>query len=265
MPSTPSTSKISPGDHCSTAPSAWMSPGSSSIPSGTITSPMALHILPASRARDGPFKIFEAASTTADQLQLSGAIDAITFPNLVEGVDVAFASVDVDVPQGQATVTFVGANGSYTVGSVALGYNQTFAAGESHVLEGDILNPTLELGPIREIILSFATTSSWGKVQILTIPREGPLDEFVTKRPPSTPTTIVPTTFDLLPHCRRRSIAPRTSDSAKSLELHAAGPSPAVTRNPAQLPIQPIHTRSLSITCPRPARVCTQTRRSITR
>jgi uncharacterized delta-60 repeat protein len=110
----------------------------------------------------------------------SAALDAITFPNLRPDVRVALASVEVAAVD-TALVTFVGTNGSYTV-KVARGTTQTAAAGESHVLTGSLLNPSIELGPIREIVLD-SQNAYFSNLKILAIPGNGPLDEFVTAAP----------------------------------------------------------------------------------
>jgi uncharacterized delta-60 repeat protein len=107
------------------------------------------------------------------------AVDAITFPNLRPDVRVGLASVDVSDSAG-ADVTFVGANGSYTF--VVTRSKQTAAADEAQVLQGDPLDPTLELGPIREIILA-SPDATFSDIQILVIPGQGPLDDFVTAEP----------------------------------------------------------------------------------
>jgi uncharacterized delta-60 repeat protein len=131
---------------------------------------------------------FQSASNFA--LHLSGATDTITFPELRADVQIGLVSVDV-APFGPSDVTFVGDNGTYTAHVVA-GDNETISAGESHVLKSDADgNPTLELGPIREIILDSAD-ADFDNVKILVIPGQGPLDDFVTAAPD------VPTTIDLL-------------------------------------------------------------------
>jgi uncharacterized delta-60 repeat protein len=131
---------------------------------------------------------FQSASNFA--LHLSGTTDTITFPDLRADVQVGLVSVDVS-PFGPADVTFVGDNGTYTA-HVEAGENETISAGESHVLQSDADgNPTLELGPIREIILDSAN-ADFDNVKILVIPGQGPLDDFVTAPPD------MPTNFDLL-------------------------------------------------------------------
>jgi hypothetical protein len=125
-------------------------------------------------------------------LRLTGATDTITFPNLRPDVHVGFASVDVNAGT-DAYVRFVGDNGTYTA-HVGTGDQETVSAGESHVLQRDgDGNPTLELGPIREIVLD-SSFASFDNVKLLVIPGQGPLDDFVTAAP-GTPITI-----DLLDH-----------------------------------------------------------------
>jgi uncharacterized delta-60 repeat protein len=109
------------------------------------------------------------------------ALDAITFPNLRPDVHVGLASVDVSAVEA-GRVTFVGTNGSYTVDVPAGTITETVAAGESHVLEGTLLNPTLELGPIRAVILD-AQNAFFYNLKVLVIPGQGPLDDFVTVAP----------------------------------------------------------------------------------
>jgi uncharacterized delta-60 repeat protein len=122
-------------------------------------------------------------------LELTGAADAITFPNLRADVHVGLVSVVVTA-ESEAYVTFVGDNGAYTV--LAGGANETVAAGESQALETDADgNPTLELGPIRGIVLD-SSAAVFDTVKILVIPGQGPLDDSVTAPPGTT------TTFDLL-------------------------------------------------------------------
>jgi hypothetical protein len=58
---------------------------------------------------------------------------------------------------------------------------------------GSDLNPTLELGPIREIIID-STNAVIANVTLLAIPAQGPLDDFITARPDQ------PTTVDVLFH-----------------------------------------------------------------
>jgi uncharacterized delta-60 repeat protein len=117
------------------------------------------------------------------------ALDAITFPNLRPDVHVGLASVDV-AAVGSAHVTFVGANGAYTV-DIPAGMSQTASAGESHVLEGTLLNPSVELGPIREIILD-SKNAYFYNLKVLVIPGGGPLDDFVTAAPgTSTPIDVL--------------------------------------------------------------------------
>jgi uncharacterized delta-60 repeat protein len=131
---------------------------------------------------------YQSASNFA--LHLSGATDTITFPDLRADVHIGLVSVDV-APFGPADVTFVGDNGTYTA-QVGVGEIGTISAGESHVLQTDADgNPTLELGPIREIILDSAN-ADFDNVKILVIPGQGPLDDFVIAPPD------MPTTFDLL-------------------------------------------------------------------
>jgi uncharacterized delta-60 repeat protein len=108
------------------------------------------------------------------------ALDAITFPNLRPDVHVGLASLVVAAIQ-PARVTFVGADGAYTV-VVPAHATQTAAAGESHVLVGTALNPSLELGPIREIILD-SQDAFFYNLKALVIPGAGPLDDFVTVAP----------------------------------------------------------------------------------
>jgi uncharacterized delta-60 repeat protein len=128
---------------------------------------------------------FQSASNFA--LHLSGATDTITFPGLRADVHIGLVSVDVS-PFGPSDVSFVGDNGTYTAHVIA-GDNETISAGESHVLQTDAGgNPTLELGPIREIILDSAN-ADFDNVKILVIPGQGPLDDFVTA-PPDVPTNI---------------------------------------------------------------------------
>jgi len=123
----------------------------------------------------GNFALHEGESYTG-----AVSLDAITFPDLRPDVRVALASVDVAAVD-TALVTFVGANGSYTV-KVPAGTTQTAAAGESHVLAGTLLNPSLDLGPIREIILD-SKNAYFSNLKILAIPGSGPLDDFVTVAP----------------------------------------------------------------------------------
>ena len=131
-------------------------------------------------------------ANSAFALQLTGATDTITFPNLRADVHVGLASVDVTALT-DAFATFVGDNGTYTA-HVGVDDNETVSAGESHVLQTDQDgNPTLELGPIREIILD-SRNASFDTVKILVIPGQGPLDEFV-KAPPNQTTMI-----DVLDH-----------------------------------------------------------------
>jgi uncharacterized delta-60 repeat protein len=126
-------------------------------------------------------------SGNSTALQLTGAADTITFPGLRADVHVGLGSVDVTAV-ADAFVTFVGDNGVYTA-SVGPGGNETVSAGESHVLQTDNDgNPTLELGPIREIILDSAN-AFFDNVKILAIPGQGPLDDFITNLP-NTPTSI---------------------------------------------------------------------------
>jgi uncharacterized delta-60 repeat protein len=125
------------------------------------------------------------------------AVDAITFPNLRPDVRVGLASVDVSDSAG-ADVTFVGANGSYTF--VVTRSKQTAAAGEAQVLQGDPLDPTLELGPIREIILA-SPDATFSNIQIVVIPGQGPLDDFVTAAPGTS------TAIDVLTHAEAEAPA----------------------------------------------------------
>jgi len=125
-------------------------------------------------------------------------LDAITFPNLRPDVRVGLASVDV-AAVAEAFVTFVGTNGSYTV-VVPSGTTQIAAAGEAHVLTGDSLNPSLELGPIREVILD-SQNAFFSNVKILVIPGQGPLDDFVTA------SATTPTSIDVLTHAEAEAPA----------------------------------------------------------
>jgi uncharacterized delta-60 repeat protein len=109
------------------------------------------------------------------------ALDAITFPNLRPDVHVGLASVDVSAVEA-ARVTFIGANGSYTVDVPAGTITETVSAGESHVLGGTLLNPTLELGPIREVILD-SQNAFFYDLNVLVSPGRGPLDDFITVAP----------------------------------------------------------------------------------
>jgi uncharacterized delta-60 repeat protein len=123
-------------------------------------------------------------------LHLIGATDTITFPSLRADVHISLASVDVTAAT-DARVTFVGDNGAYTI-DVSAAQGQTVSAGESRVLEGDPLDPTLELGPIRELILDSSDAYSgafFSNIKILVIPGQGPLDDFVTV-PPNIATPI---------------------------------------------------------------------------
>jgi uncharacterized delta-60 repeat protein len=129
----------------------------------------------------GKFALHEVASSAP-----VAALDTITFPNLRPDVRVGLASVDVSATE-PARITFVGANGSYTV-DVPAHAKQTVAAGESHALAGSPLNPSLELGPIREVILD-SQDAFFYNLKVLVIPGGGPLDDSVTA-PPGTMTTI---------------------------------------------------------------------------
>ena len=135
----------------------------------------------------------QSQSASSSQLQLTGAVDDIAFPNVVKGVEIALATVLV-LPSGVASsVMFVGENGNYEIYLPPSSTTQTVSAGEDHVLEGSLLDPTLELGPIRQIILTGDDTD-FEKIQVLVVPTEGPLDQDVTA-PPNQPTT-----FDVLTH-----------------------------------------------------------------
>jgi hypothetical protein len=132
----------------------------------------------------GHFALHEAAANGNP-----AALDAITFPNLRPDVHVGLASVVVAAIQ-PARVTFVGANGVYTV-AVPAHATQTAVAGESSVLQGTPRNPTLELGPIREIILD-SQSAYFYNLKALVIPSSGPLDDFVTAAPgTSTPIDVL--------------------------------------------------------------------------
>jgi uncharacterized delta-60 repeat protein len=132
----------------------------------------------------GHFALHEAAANGNP-----AALDAITFPKLRPDVHVGLASVVVAAIQ-PARVTFVGANGVYTVG-VPAHATQTAVAGESSVLQGTPRNPTLELGPIREIILD-SQSAYFYNLKALVIPSSGPLDDFVTAAPgTSTPIDVL--------------------------------------------------------------------------
>jgi uncharacterized delta-60 repeat protein len=137
------------------------------------------------------------------------AVDAITFPNLRPDVRVGLASVDVNDSEG-ASVTFVGANGSYTF--VVTRSKQTAAAGEAQVLQGDVRDPTLELGPIREIILA-SDDATFSNIQIVVIPGQGPLDDFVTAEPGTS------TAIDVLTHAEAEAPA-----AGLQLPLQLIGP-----------------------------------------
>jgi uncharacterized delta-60 repeat protein len=119
----------------------------------------------------GPFALHELASP-----ETPAATDAITFPNFRPDVRVALASVDVTAYE-PARVTFVGSNGSYTI-EVAAHTTTTASAGESHVLTGTLLDPSLELGPIRAVILD-SQDALFYNLKVLVIPGQGPLDDFV--------------------------------------------------------------------------------------
>jgi uncharacterized delta-60 repeat protein len=133
------------------------------------------------------WELVSAPGGEGNALLLAGAVDTITFPSLRADVHVGLASVDVTAV-ADAFVTFVGDNGTYTAMVGAHG-SETVSAGESHVLQADADgNPTLELGPIREIILDSAN-AYFDNLKLLAIPGQGPLDDFVTNLP-NTPTSI---------------------------------------------------------------------------
>jgi uncharacterized delta-60 repeat protein len=115
-------------------------------------------------------------------LHLQGAVDAVTFPDLRPDVHVTFVAVDVLPSAAEAKVIFVGANGAYEMDLPRSGSVQTASAGEAHVLQGDVLNPTLELGPIREVILD-SPGAAFANLRALVVPGQGPLDISLTVRP----------------------------------------------------------------------------------
>jgi hypothetical protein len=150
------------------------------------------------------------------QLHLTGAIDTITFPNLMPGVHVSFAAVDVLPSKDLATITFVGANGSYSTQLPNQTTTQTASVGEDHVLQGDALNPILELGAIREIILSWSFPDArFDNLRVLIVPDQSPLDESVTVAPKVT------TPIDVLSHATAEA-----AEAGLQLPLHLASQNP---------------------------------------
>lgn len=127
-------------------------------------------------------------------LFLNRATDRITFPQLDEGVHIAFAKVDVKVDLGFARVTMVGLNGTFETRIIP--GSQTVSVGEEHVLEGDVFNPTRELGPIREIDLFADQTASFDNVGVLVLPSQAPVaEDFSVTTPPGQSLSI-----DVVPH-----------------------------------------------------------------
>ena len=116
-------------------------------------------------------------------LFLTRANDRITFPNLDPGVHVAFVNVDVKVAYGFARVTVVGMNGTFETRIIPS--SRTVSVGEEHVLEGDVFNPTKELGPIREIDLFADGLAAFDNVGVLVLPSQAPIaEDFSVTTPP---------------------------------------------------------------------------------
>jgi hypothetical protein len=102
-------------------------------------------------------------------LALNGATDRILFPNLASGVHVDFASVDVSHIRNAASVTFVGANGSFSETLNQGDPTQTVSVGIRHVLpSGQVL------GRITEIDLT-GTEAAFDNVKILVVPDQPPI------------------------------------------------------------------------------------------
>lgn len=111
----------------------------------------------------------DSPAFSSPTLDLSGATDRITFPNLIAGHHVAFAGVDVMPLDGTATVRIVGENGVFEEGLAAGAAKQTFSVGEEHILLSG-----LELGPISEIDLS-GRFVGFDNVKILVVPDRPPI------------------------------------------------------------------------------------------
>lgn len=123
------------------------------------------------------------------RLKIAGGTDHITFPNLVAGVHVAFAAVDVTPTLDAASVTFIGRNGQFEMELQGGEPNQTVSVGEQHVLPSG-----MELGAIREIRLFAPRFKLFDDVRILIVPNPaGPqvLDDFVRALPGETITIDV--------------------------------------------------------------------------
>ena len=160
--------------------------------------PTASHVIDDPEDTDLPSVGYRIGTDFSDdnneQLILTGATDRITFPNLMPGEQVSFASVDAANwaanDAGEPTiVTIIGQNGTY-MQEVTHAQSQTVSVGDEYVLPSG-----LELGPIQEIDLRGGTSNpltsaSFDNVRILVVPDQGtPLDETVTA-PPKTLTTI---------------------------------------------------------------------------
>jgi hypothetical protein len=115
----------------------------------------------------------------------SGATDRITFPDLDPAVSVAFATLQATALTGTVTVDILGANGRYEALIKAGAGTQTVAVGSEYVLQGDALNPLLELGAIREIDLFPTGNAVFDQVKVLVGQEQPPVavDQFATTAP----------------------------------------------------------------------------------
>ena len=140
-------------------------------------------------------------------LFLNRATDRITFPQLDEGVHIAFAKVDVKVDLGFARVTMVGLNGTFETRIIP--GSQTVSVGEEHVLGGSIFNPTLELGPIREIDLFADQSAAFDNVTVLVGSRQALVaNDFSVTTPPGQSLSI-----DVVPHASEAGGVPLYLDT----------------------------------------------------
>src|SRR5262245_52968748 len=136
------------------------------------------HVITDPRDTSGPGRNYEIArymNPPNDDLLLYTGVDRITFPNLMPGVHVAFARVDLTLASGDGQVEFVGVNGTVSTSFVAGDAGRTATVGEEHVLPNG-----QQIGPIQQVILH-GQEVFYADVRILIVPSEGPqaLDDFV--------------------------------------------------------------------------------------